>query len=134
MIVDTHPIKFIHQGENGMFKETQELIKKFELEQHANVEPVLEPAYWTVTVWMPLKGSPTPEKSKLRAGLWAKRYITTPESKGWVIVVRNPISENTFSIEHWDEMKLFDDFIKKVLDASLLAKDEVPEECGSSCG
>ena len=47
-----------------MFKETQELIKKFELEQHANVEPVLEPAYWTVTVWMPLKGSPTPEKSK----------------------------------------------------------------------
>jgi len=117
-----------------MFKETQDFVKKFELEQQANVEPVMEPEYWTVTVWMPMEGTPTPEKSKLRARLRAKRYMTTPESKGWVIVVRNPISENSYNIEHWEEMKVFDDFVKKVLEVSLLTKDEAPEGCGSSCG
>ncbi len=113
-----------------MLRETDEMVKKFELEYGAYVEPHQEPEYWTVTVWMPKPEHPNPEQAKLRANLRAKRYITTGESKGWVMVVRNPVSQNTYSIEQWQQnFKSFDEFVRAVLDTSVKSKDEVLDEC-----
>ncbi len=118
-----------------MLRETEEAVKKFELEYGAYVEPQHEPEYWTVTVWMPKPEHPNPEQAKLRANLKAKRYITTGESKGWVMVVRNPVSQHTYSIEQWQQnFKSFDEFVKKVLEVSVDTKDEVIDECSvESC-
>ncbi|MDD1719496.1 MAG: hypothetical protein LUQ25_05515 [Methanoregulaceae archaeon] len=110
---------------------TKDMIKRFEVENDIMVETLVEPMYWTVTVFInrPWGG---PKKRNIRA----KKYITAPDAKGLVFVLDNPISENTYSMETWKDSPDINTFVKQVLDAVVAkrAEETVATGSGPGCG
>ena len=110
---------------------TKEMIKRFEVENDIMVETLIEPMYWTVTVFInrPWEG---PKKRNIRA----KKYITAPDAKGLVFVLDNPISENTYTMEKWKDSPTIDMFVSQVLDAVLekRAEETAGKKSGAGCG
>lgn len=60
-----------------------------------------------------------------------KKYITTPDARGLVFVVDNPISSNAFAMERWPEMGSMTEFIDRVLEVAL--DDEEDLQACSGC-
>lgn len=115
-----------------MKEKTQELLKKFEVdnEVYVNAEEAL--TYWIVYARIPEKKAEGTHR--LHRGI---KYVSGPNEDGNVLIMRDAFRSDAYSAESWGPMKTIDDFAKKALVQILAEKDAEDtgqeEGCGSSC-
>lgn len=114
-----------------MREETQELVKKFEQDYEIPVDAQNLETYWAITARIPKK------EETLHNVHRARKYITTRNEKGSVLVVINPEKSDEYVVENWGEMETFEDFVKKalarILEDKNAADEGEAEDCGTSC-
>jgi pyruvate dehydrogenase complex dehydrogenase (E1) component len=115
-----------------MLQTTQKDLNKFRQEHEIYVDVQDLETYWVVTARIPKKEETLHRVHRVR------KYITSRNDEGNVLILPNPeISEN-YLVENWGEMDSFDDFVEKALARILIDKEEADqgtgEGCGTSCG
>jgi len=109
-----------------MYKKTEDLLKLFEKEHEVYVEARDQKSYWEVTAKMPKK------IDSLHRLHRTKQYISGRDQEGNVLVIQNPEVYESYSIEQWEPMNTFDDFVGRVLEA--LKEDIVEYESDCKAG
>jgi hypothetical protein len=64
-------------------------------------------------------GNPAAGTHHLFSGI---RFVSSPKDEGSLPVMKDPLSSNAYSVKSLALMKMIDDFVKKDLPGSLLAK------------
>jgi hypothetical protein len=114
-----------------MREETQDLLKKFEQDYEIPVDAQNTEINWVITPRIPKNQETLHHAHRVR------KYITTRNLKGHVLLVLNPQTSDDYVVENWGEMDTFEDFVKKALTRILEDKNAADEGqaegCGTSC-
>jgi len=113
-----------------MTETIQELLKKFEQEHEVYIDAQDAKSYWMVNARLPKKQESLHNLHK------ARKYISSRNEEGSVLVLPNPAISDSYSIESWGTMNTFEDFVKKALDRileDLAESDRGGEGCESGC-
>jgi hypothetical protein len=116
-----------------MRETTLELIKKFEDDSEVFISATEALTYWSVYARVPR--SPAEGTHRVHHGI---KYVTGPNEDGNVLILRDPFTSDTYSVESRVPMETIVDFVKKALariPADRDAAEKGQEEgCGTICG
>ncbi|MFA6332179.1 MAG: hypothetical protein WCX22_04440 [Methanoregula sp.] len=114
-----------------MREETQELVNKFQQEHEVYLDFKDLETYWVITARVPKKAETLHHVHR------ARKYITTRNEGGSVLIIPHPEVSDSYFVESWGAMDSFEDFVEKTLDrirADMNAIDnEEAERCGTRC-
>lgn len=111
-----------------MREEIQELVKKFEQDYEIPVDAQNPETNWVVTARIPKK------EETLHPAHRVRKYITTRNLKGHVLLVLNQQISDDYVVENWGEMDTFEEFVKKALARILEDKNAADEGEADVCG
>jgi len=83
------------EGDESMFKKTEELLKKFEQENEIYVEARDQKSYWEVTAKMPKKIDGLHHLHR------TKKYVSGRDQEGDVLILQNPEVYESYTVEQW---------------------------------
>jgi hypothetical protein len=108
----------------------EELLKKFEQEHEVYVDAQDAKSYWMVNARLPKK------QESLHNLHRARKYVTSRNKEGIVLVLPNPAISDSYSLETWGTMDTFRDFVEKALARileDLAGSDLGGGECERGC-
>lgn len=114
-----------------MRKETEEHIKKFQQDHEVSLETHNLGSYWIITA------RTLRNQQSLHSLHYARKFITSRNEEGRVLVVTNPRLSDSYAVENWGEMASFENFFEKAIARILTDKigmdQHESEESGVGC-
>lgn len=114
-----------------MREEILRLIKKFERDYEITVDAQDRETHWVINARIPKN------QESLHHLHRERKYITTRNLEGRVLLVLNPLISDDYVVETWGEMNTFEKFVKKalvqILADNITADNGETEGCGTSC-
>ncbi|MDD1694573.1 MAG: hypothetical protein LUQ71_07595 [Methanoregula sp.] len=108
-----------------------ELLKKFEQEHEIYVDAQDLESYWVINARVPKR------TETLHNAHRGRKYITTRNEGGSVLIVPNPQVSDAYFVENWGVMDTFEDFVDtalaRILDSLNAAEQGEAEGCSTGC-
>jgi hypothetical protein len=121
-------------GENSMLdmlNPTRDQVTKFQQEHEVSIDAQHLETPLVITVQIPKK------QQTLHQTHYARKFITSRNEGGSVLIVVNPDVSNVHSVENQGEIDTFEDFVEKTLAHTLEDREESDQGpkvcCGASC-
>lgn len=114
-----------------MQEQTREILKKFEQDHEVYIDAQNLESYWVINARIPKK---TESMHHTHQG---RKYVTTRNEGGSVLILPNPEISNAYFVENWGEMDTFEEFVDKtlarILEEMNAAEQGEAEGCGTGC-
>jgi hypothetical protein len=114
-----------------MQEATREILKKFEQDHEVYVDAQNLETYWVINARIPKR---TETLHHVHRG---RRYITTRNQGGSVLIVPHPEVSDAYFVESWGEMDTFEEFVDRtlvhILEDMNAAEQGEAEGCGTGC-